>query len=717
MKVEKINSYKAQVSFKKANYTIEQLSGIDTLNKYKERIEKNNSRKLQNELDLNNVLYNSLFVFAQEGLYKSAGIFFDELRNKMNIEKDYELSNLMGSVNKALEDYETSNLLYKNSYNTAPDDDFFIKLDSLKNFQESSLVLNKKEELFDISSLAYENEPYQNMVYLYLKYLSGTLKNKETSNAAIKAAYTVMQSKGLRDKDIILNMCIALSEEGNYEKSNEILTENLDFLENSGKIYTKDFADYLLLYGLNEFENAQNNNFERSTAVFQNVSKIAEAINLPFLKEIADYSIVKNLFLSKNEDFPLFAQEFLTYAKNNEYKSNLNEMLGDFYRKDAPEKSAKFFEAAKKLLTPDEKTKERILRICQKLKAVKPQDREKIDKEIKDLKVENHLDSHSLIEYMIKDYEGFNYERLNEACRRVIEKSKDKTNKKLASVYLNLTGIKQGADFQSSMKKVDFALNDIKEIYAQKSNDKTLSKFLFSAYRDKAEIFYLASEYSQAARAQNEADKYFSKIQNNEDIMAKHKIRTALINYKAKRYYDAEKYTLEYLGLLLNKKDISHNPMKITEEVKEILSSKNDTEQRKIAAVYETLGLINLKNKNFKDAQEYFLSAVDIRERLVDKDFQLANSYAALARIAIINSKLFKSKKLFSSKDLHNKALHILKEKYPNDVITKEEIEFHKKYYGKSFASAGKYIRNLWSDKEKIIEKFKCYNKELNICE
>ena len=112
------------------------------------------------------------------------------------------------------------------------------------------------------------------------------------------------------------------------------------------------------------------------------------------------------------------------------------------------------------------------------------------------------------------------------------------------------------------------------------------------------------------------------------------------------------------------------------------------------------------------------MCAVNIREKLKDKDFQLANSYAALARLAILNAALFNTKRPNSSKEMHNKCLEILKNKYPNNSITKEEEIFHKKYYGIKPASLGKYIKNPFSDGNKaFIEKFKCYNKELSICE
>ena len=109
----------------------------------------------------------------------------------------------------------------------------------------------------------------------------------------------------------------------------------------------------------------------------------------------------------------------------------------------------------------------------------------------------------------------------------------------------------------------------------------------------------------------------------------------------------------------------------------------------------------------------YYRKGAQIREKLRDKDLFLANDYAALARLKILGFWSLDNDEY--SSDLHQKCLKILKDKYPMEQITRDEIAFHDKYYGNGLVSVMKFMP--WNKNSHMIEKFKCYNKELNICE
>lgn len=709
--------YSQKIAFKQTN-SIEHLSGIDVLKKYEAMKDKKDSetRILNNKL--NDILYNAIFLMEQKGLYKEAKILYEAFVNDTNMYDNPVLNNVIGKINKKTGDLEESRLNFNVAccnLGSAPDS---AKIDIMKNYYESNIILGNKElpnEAFVDFSFPYTNE-----IYLYLSSILDDENNdKKQESNNIKAAYRICKSLKYVDDDVILKKAFVLSDEGDYENSNGIILKNLDRLKEEGKVYTKEFVDYMLLLGVNVFETSDEKSLSASTNIFKNVSEISEIVGLEKSKEIADYSIAKNLFIEKSDNFCEFAKELLNNVKDREYQTNLNEMLGDFMVGKNNTESSVYYETAISFLENDDINKGRLFELYKKLKKVKPKDSQKIDEKIKNLNVENLYDTKHLNDLFVSLYSKANYEKLEDISNRIIEKTDDKTNKTIAQMFLNLAKIQRGNDMTQCLKQVDIALKDLEECL-KKTKSKQIAQVVSFVYKSKASILFSSMRYKEAAAEMNKSLQYMDEDNNAKDTIKRNKIIATLYNYKAKDYTKAESQAINYLELLLDKKFESTKPLYITLDVDEILKKSNDTEKKKIASAYETLGLINLKNYNFKDSQDYFMAAVNIRERMKDKDLELANSYAALARLAIFNSTLFKTKKPNSSKDLHQKCLDILKTKYPTKDITAEEEAFHKKYYGKSLSSAGKYIKNQFTRPDKdLIDKFKCYfkDKELSICE
>lgn len=705
--------YNKSLSFKQNN-SIEHLSGLDVVKKYELQRQKSQKEKnLENE-ELNNVLYNSILLMAQKGLYKDAKILYEAFVNNTALEDNPELNNAIGNINKKMGDVEEARNNYNLAMRNISSAENGTKLDIIKNFYEIQILSGENE--LDKDVFKDETNPHLNEMYLYLSSAIDDSNNNSIQAAnEIKAAYKIMKDIKYRDDDVILKTALVLSEEGDYEKSNEIILENLNLLKEEGRTYTKEFTNYLLLLGINEFETSDEKNLNPSTNIFRNVSEIAEKIGLQQTREIADYSVAKNLFIEKSEDFVEFAQKMLESTKNKQYKINVNEMLGDFIAAQDKTQAAQYYKTAKSMIDSDEASKKQIFELCKKIKKVLPQESAQIDEEIKNLNAESMYNTHYLSKTLMNVYSKEDYKKLEEITTTVSNNANNKTNEALAKVFLNLAKLQQGSDMERCLKQADNELKYLIEELKKSPDNKDLQKSIYFIYKNKALILHKAMSYAQAASAINEAIKYFNEDNYKKENIIKDKIIATLINYKAQNYNTAESLAIKYLELLLDKKFESTKPTKITSEVNEILTQKNDTEKRKIAAAYETLGLINLKNMNVKDSQDYFMEARDIRERLKDKDWQLANTYAALARLAILNSKLFKTKRPNSSKEMHDKCLEILKLKYPNAKITRDEEEFQRKYYGISMASAGKYMRR--GIDKKIIEKFKCYNEELSICD
>lgn len=719
MKILPVNSNKnlRKQSFKQNN-RIDELSGLQQVREYNERLAGRSIKLQEKEQNLIDVMYNSIFALNSAGKYDSAKIIADTIRERADFEEDFLLNNELGDMNRKNGDIISANMYYKKALLNAPDDDFALKLDTFKKLGETDVLLGI-DNSEAINELAKTDEPFHNMIYLYLHSLvEAENANLPEAGNDVDAAYKIMSSRGIKDDGIIFQQALSLSDAGNYGKSNAILQERLDELSDLKQIYTQEFLNYMILLGINKFKTAESGDYSQTITILNNASQIAGILHNNIAKETADYGLAKSLLLSGNEKFKDFASKLLKNAQNPKIRINLHIMLADNLSKESVDEAKEHYLAAVDLLKNENNNRKNLFSIYEKIKAVSPQDSAWIDEEIENLNSADLFNTNFLMKILFNAYKNNDIEKIGKIAAEVLNsKDSEDINRSVAKIYLGFANIKEGKDLNASIKNIDENIENLKtQITKNRSkNDKNLRKMLYYAYQNRADIMYNSMHYYEAANSANKADDYFDETKYSSSQIARQKIITTLYNYKAQNYDKAEKYALQYLDVLLDKKISSTSPKKVTNEVSEILTGLNDTQKRKIASAYETLGLINLKKRNFADSREYFLCAVDVRERLKDKDFQLANSYAALARIAILTG--WKNRNKLSSKEMHAKSLEILKLKYPDAQVTKEEEAFHKEYYGATFASFGKWLKFTQNSRDRIIEKFRCYNKELSICE
>lgn len=712
MKILQINNFGYKLPFRQ-NANINKLSGLEQFQEYDEKIKNLKQKHQKNEDNLIDVLYNSIFVLNSVGKYKSAKIVADDLRKRTNLEDDYSLNMELGSLNKNIGDIQSSNYYYSKALKQIPEGSPE-KLDALKNIGETAFLLNKNI-IDSFEPLAEVDNLLSNMVFLYLHSLYEKQEgNNSVSQNEIDISYKIMKEKGYEDESIIFRQAMSLSETGLYDESNAVLTERMDRLRDENLVYTNEFLNDLILLGINSYKkNALIDDKSEALGIFKNASQIAEIINNIPAKEIADYAYSKILFVTGSEDFISSAEEVLNNTSDEKQKISLNIMLGDAFGKQNANSAKTHYKAAIDLLEKSENNENILFKTYEKLKLVSPaEDEAMINKKIAELNVVDLYSRKNLVKTFYDTYLNKQYDDVQKNAQKVINSDKsDEVNKKIAGAYISLTNISVGKDMKTNLTILNDNLNKLEATYRKNPKDEDIKKALYYLFQHKAILLYNSMNYYDAADAINKSTFYFDENGSNEEKKVKQQIYTTLYNYKAARYNDAEKYALKYLGVLIGKKEVSASAAKKMQELNGILKDFNDTEKRKVASAYETLGLINLKNKNFADARDYFINAVTIREDLKDKDIALANSYAGLARIAILTG--WKSKD--SSKDMHEKSLQILRLKYPNNQITREEEEFHKKYYGFTLGSFGKYVG--LTNKSTIIDKFKCYNKELSICE
>lgn len=703
-------------SFKNRPENVNNLSGVDVLDKYKRIFKEDEARQEKQNDKLNEILSCAFYLFANNGYYKSAKVLYNEVKKIYDTSDQQELDKMLGAINKEQGDIEAARFNYKSVYDNQNINYKDLTLDNLyliKNLADTSLSVNNDTDC-DIDKLRNSNSSRLNYVYLYLQSKIDLINDKkEESFNNINLAYSLMAAKSLSDNDVVLGKAMALSERGEYSKSSKILKQNLEYLENNNKVYSREFVENLLLLGVNDFELQQGRDYKKIINLFENAAKIAKEVDIPELAEIANFLVAKTMYSKKDSAFGEFAENLLEQTDNIVYKITLNEMLGDFFATKDKDKAVSFYNSAKNFAIEVNNDDVKFIDLCEKIKKISSEQEEKINSEIESLGLANLYNRGFLIRNILNNYSEGNFDLVKNICERVIHKSRDEINKNIARVYLNFVNIKGGSDLKKTIDENKRIISNLANESTQMNGDILINRFLFASNRTMAGILYRAQRYVDAAYYKNVSSNYIDSF-NDTNYVLIHKIETILMNYKAKNYYIAEKNAIEYLEILIGEK-LSQRPTEITEKINDILSNKNDTEKRKIASVYETLGLINLKNRNIKDSERYFSNAATIRESLFDRDLQLANTYSALARLAIINKNIFKGG--VSSKDMHRKALEILNDKYANMPITKEENDFHKKYYGFNKVSVGKYAKSLLGNNDEIIEKFKCYNKELSICE
>ena len=243
-------------SFKNKPENIKNLTGIDVLDKYRDIFETNKINAEKQNDHLQTILYNAIFALFDNGYYKNAKIFYDELRKNTDVGDEIELNKIMGDVHKKQGDIESAEILYKSVYNNMNINYRRLSIDNLKvikNCADANITLQKDVSSYPINELGESNSPYLNLFSSYLQSKQNIIQNKkQASFNSIGIAYSLMESKKIHDEDVILGMAIALSEKGDYIKSSKILNQNLKHLEDNQKIYSREFVENLLLLGIND---------------------------------------------------------------------------------------------------------------------------------------------------------------------------------------------------------------------------------------------------------------------------------------------------------------------------------------------------------------------------------------------------------------------------------------------------------------------------------
>ena len=707
MQIVPINKNKLYISFSASNSDYNRLSGKKCFENYDKKYTQINTVKNQKIADVQGVIYDSMQSLISYGKYNTAKFLFKEIENEDELKTDYELYKTVADVYKKENDLIKAKELYETALVNCSKDNLVDYVAIEKDYLETQLLLNKNvdDALLDLEK---REDAFSNVSFLELDSLNNLKKgNYDVAKMDIMSAYLIAENNDILSDDLLYKAAIVYANEGNYSKSNEIIKTRLDKLNKENKVYTYEFLKYLTLLGINNCNDSLNYDDEKSVELInlgkitlQNAREIEKVIPNPQLRDSINYNLLKLEFNAP--DFPLLSRvnTFLENTQNYNYKKDLSILAGDYCVSEDKELASFYYKNAELFINKlNNVSSSELLSLYNKIVQVSPELKGEYTAKICNLNDKKDLSIRQLVDVLEYSQKSKDLNSVLKTVNEIIENKECKEElKEIARTYKLFINIGRKESYYHNISLLNTNLSKLVGMY-EKNKDKALGVHLYNSYTKLANVNYDSSDYYNAAISATNAQKYIAALNPTKDDTNKSKVLLTMLWYKAKDYYEAEKSCLDYFKSLTgeNYYDL------INKSVPEILKSKNDYQSRQIAATIETLGIINLKNRNYTDAKNYYKKAIEIRENLAKKDLFLANDYAALARIAILGYWDFSDE--ISSKDLHKKCLAILKDKYPTEKITADEEAFHKKYYGFSLTSAAKFLPGR--DKTSIIDNFK----------
>jgi len=717
----------SELTFSSYQEDIEKLSGRDISNKYKKYFleKEENIQKQQTQLALD--ILPAIQAFSDKGLYNSSILLFNEVKSILNEDNLNTTAYISaGNSYKNLGNLKQANHLYQFARKNIPYIDGMNAANAYKNYLISSLMLGEKiNNEKDLS----ENNIFSNIANYQVEAAKAVLKeNPDVNNAAknILQAYSATKQLGIIDNDIYYNTALIYNSAGDFDKSAKLCKINLDILQKENKVYTKEFIDNITLLGEIYLKSAKTlPDINLATNVLQNARDISIKSGLKQNIQYINYLLLQTKLETADTDeylahFNKLKNDLETNRDNNAMLKSILVFTAKNQRLDIDKKQRVEYlkEAEKIVLNEPEINEAELFNIYYLIKEIDPDLTDEYISKINNLNSPDIKDIKTLTALLEINYKNKDLEKIKSFSKL---QSKNSLPSYLCDAYKYLLNINEDKNFEDNLLNLERSLFNI-EYNNKKTNDPDINNALYRLYTKIAAILYSAQEYYKAALYSDKLVKTSQSLQLNNNDIAKNHIQNVLINYKAKNYYRAENSCLKYLSFLLKNstnqelqtKDLTISDLRYMSE-NDLTSGNTENQKRNIASAIETLGLINMKKGTYNDAETLYRLGIKIREKIKDKDLNLANDYAAIARILIV---LGIGGGISNSKSWHEKCIEALKnlsKSSVTDQILQEEEVFHKKYYGWSLTSVSKFtpLRN----KSHIIENFKCYNKELNICE
>lgn len=699
------------------------LSGKAAVKNYVDSDRKYQSEDDEKYFETRQVIYNSLQSMALYGKYKAFKSLFKNIEQEEELKQDFELYNRAGDVYKAENDIEKAHQLYETAYEYAQNTDMKTFFEIEKNYLESCFQLNENIDT-QLETLKNRNIPNSTVNYLELDSFKNLKNNdKEKAEEEILSAYHIAKNNDIVNDDLYYKAALIMASNSQFEQSSEICKNRLDRLKKENKTFTREFLNYLTRLGVNNtFLANESADYDRARNTLLNALEIEKTVQSPAVREEINYNLLKIDYVNPDKD-TIFerSSEFIKNSDNKSHQKDICQKAANYAltlgeenlltTEESKDLSKPYFNRLEEILLSENPDNKELSKLYVRLQEIYPELYSEYSDKLNNLDNNYDLPLKQMLANINYHLQNKDEETLQKNLNSIIQDSSiDEVRKGVATDFKLLLKVNKGIDFIKSTNELMDNVNRLYYIYNKDKSNNVLAQHIYDTYNRLSNIQYGAGRYYESTISSDKAEDVAKDLNLSKEELEKLKVYSTLRNYKAKYYNSAELKCLEFLQMQTG---IDKNDARYV-DVEKFISGKTEAQCKKIAATIETLGIINLKNKNYHDAIKYYKKAVELREKLSSKDIYLANDYAALARLAILGYEILSDRNL-SSKNMHNQCLKILDEKYPNEQITQEEHAFHKKYYGFKWGSVGKFLP--WRNESAIIDKFKCYNRELNICE
>ena len=718
-------------------------TNLDGYNSFQNSLGKYNSLQENKNIEESNANARNLDVIddlIKYGKMKEAELAVSFIKNNDVFSNDLVFLNQISSFYNKSNDFKSA--LYYSNCIKSRDDDFVTLKESKINPKYYSTILGyRKNNIIskintgeDINSDLEELRDCEDCNSDILETEMSAENNWVHGNDVqyyhdIMLASFLNKLNNINNTDVSIKEAILHSQSGQYDKSNKICEEQLQNLDNDGIGYTNEYVTLLNTYGINQLSASDGDESEANKA-FSVAKKISSKIDDRENLAVANFNLA--LLAYKNNDENTLQTLFKEFKSDNKELVNAMRFLkinNSLSAGDKTNAEAEYSSISDSTLDSDSNG---ILNKTVLATLDKYFDKDTITGDRIKKKVENNkeLSNKEKLEY-------FNILNDSLDTDKLLKLSED--FQKSDSGILKLVGetfirSREYIDNQTKMPKNE--LNDIqnklKELdKAKQGKDKivqrNINKYLYTEY-DKLFAKEMDScQYHNAYKLYEEKVAHSTKDKPDVEKIRDTKtlITTAYMGFITTRDYSDKfsvyNHTKEYLDITLNQGDKYSKTENLLTALKKdnIKERYNVKDIKTIASAVETLGVLEMKDKNLQKAYSAFSFAKDLREHCNDNGAELANTYAGISRIALLKPSIMIEENI-RPKELHQKSLDIMKRHINGNnnlkQIYNDELEFHKNMFGANLKSILKYVVTPFQA-DTMIDKFKFYNGDLGICE
>ena len=488
------------ISFKSASVNAyNSLSGKIFVDKYNDSMSKYKSQQEAQDVQVKNVIYNSLDALAMYGKYDTFKVLFKEIEDEEELKSDSGLYNLAGDVYKKGNDLPKAYELYKIAYKNSDGSDVINFLKSEKSYFELKNSFNSDIE-DEIATLAQRKIPRSSANYHELSsivaFKHGDIKK---SKKEILTAYFIAKNNNVLSDDLAYKTAIVMTSNGDYTCSSELCKTRLDELKRDQRVYTYEFLNFLTLLGINSLKLAESpEELKKAEDTLNNASAIEKQVSNDTIRESIDYNLLKIHF--KYSDMQAFDEgvSFISNCKNPDLRKNVCIYMGEYLIGKDKELAKEYFDEAETFLQ-NNKTKysQELVFLYNKLLEYYPELTDTYIEKLNNLNTMETLPINTMIASLDAYLKAGERERIKQIVIETINNPHiNDMQKEVAKTYQFFADVSGKTDYDKNVENLEKNLRKIDELYQQDKTNEILKNHLYKSYKSLANEYYEASSES-----------------------------------------------------------------------------------------------------------------------------------------------------------------------------------------------------------------------------